>query len=139
MGSVPPEGLPGDTRDQPEVMVVVQQREAMQLRGRRDNQVDRSTTPVLPSRGELILNFPRSRVSTVVDRHPAERGPYVLDGRGPIGRRSRTIEELQLGDRTQRQQSRRDRLIPAERLGAFAHEPDERTCVDEKLGWRHRR
>jgi deoxyribodipyrimidine photo-lyase len=69
---VPAEGLPGDPGDHVEVMVVVQQRQPVLFRGRRDDQVHRARAPVLAAAGQLVLNLPGPGERAIVHRHPAE-------------------------------------------------------------------
>jgi hypothetical protein len=132
-------GLTGDPRDDAEVAVVVQQRQAVQLRGRGDDKIHRPRAPVLAFTRQLALHVPGTGEGTVVHRHPAEQRPEVRDAPLPVGRGPRAVEELQLGDRAHRDQARRGGLVPAEGFGARPHEPGQRAGVDQELRRGHRR
>src|ERR1700722_6842164 len=76
---VPAQRLPGDPGDGGEVPVVMEQCQAEQFRGRRDDKVYRPGAAVLAQGGEIALHLPGAGVSAVVDRYPAEGGPQIPD------------------------------------------------------------
>jgi hypothetical protein len=99
---VPAQGLPGDPGDGGKVPVVMEQRQAKQFRGRGDDKVHRPGAAVLTQGGEVALHLPRASVRTVMDRHPAEGGPQIPERVFAVLSGSGAVEELQLGDRADR-------------------------------------
>nr|WP_245681072.1 hypothetical protein [Glycomyces harbinensis] len=65
--------MPGDGRDALEVVVEVEQCEIVKLRGRRDEQVDRTRTAMLAAIQEFLLHLTSPREHSLIGGDPAEQ------------------------------------------------------------------
>ena len=79
---------------------MMQQGQAEQFRGSRDDKVHGPGAAVPALGGEVALYLPGAGIRAVMHRYPAKRGPQVPDQVFPILRRSGTIEELKLRDQS---------------------------------------
>lgn len=89
--------------------------------------------------GREALHLSGSDVGTVVDRLPAEQWACLPHQTFPIGSGPGTVEELELDDRTDRDEPDRRGSEPGGGFRVPADQRHQRTRIDEELGGTHRR